>query len=157
MGALDTDVEVISGLTRRVDVGIASRLLLESDVVFAATLVRSHEGVPFCVTTVWLPPAIASLLDDVQPLRQPGNPGQLTVLGLLDQRLADPVSEADQSITVSAADPAQAAALRVEAGSPLLRVDRLFLDTRTRPVELSVSSFVPERYSYRVKLRRNSP
>jgi DNA-binding GntR family transcriptional regulator len=41
------------------------------------------------------------------------------------------------------------------AGHPMLRVDRLYSDVSGRPVELSVSHFLPEQYTYRVTLRRS--
>ena len=44
----------------------------------------------------------------------------------------------------------------VSAGHAMLRVDRLYSDTSGRPVELSVSHFLPEQYTYRVTLRRSS-
>ena len=37
-----------------------------------------------------------------------------------------------------------------------LRIDRLYFDAEDTPVELAVSYFDPEHYSYRVKLRRRS-
>jgi GntR family transcriptional regulator len=37
----------------------------------------------------------------------------------------------------------------------MLRVDRLYSDSADRPVELSVSHFLPEQYTYRVTLRRS--
>jgi GntR family transcriptional regulator len=43
-----------------------------------------------------------------------------------------------------------------QRGEPLLRVDRIYLTTDGQPVELAVSHFLPEQYSYRVKLRRTS-
>jgi DNA-binding GntR family transcriptional regulator len=152
----DTSVQVLSGLSRRVDVGIAGRLRLDSDTVYGVSFTRIHEGVVFCVTMVWLPPNVAQLLDDVAELRTPGEPVGTTVLALLDTRLKDPVAEADQSITVEAADSGRARVLGVEAGTPLLRVDRVYFDTLQRPVELAVSSFLPDQYSYRVNLRRGN-
>jgi len=56
--SLDTECEVVSPLQRKVDVEAASRLRLGSDEVFHVTLVRRHAGVPFCYTSVWLPPRV---------------------------------------------------------------------------------------------------
>jgi hypothetical protein len=36
----------------------------------------------------------------------------------------------------------------------MLRVDRLYSDSEGRTVELAVSYFLPEHYTYRVTLRR---
>ncbi len=49
-----------------------------------------------------------------------------------------------------------AAAVGCGAGHPMLRVDRLYRDGAGRPVELAVSHFLPEQYTYRVTLRRSS-
>jgi len=51
--------------------------------------------------------------------------------------------------------PAVAHAVSCEPGHPMLRVDRLYSDVSHRPVELSVSHFLPEQYTYRVTLRRS--
>jgi GntR family transcriptional regulator len=53
--SLDTDLELVSPLQRRVELAAASRLRQQSDVVGTATFRRLHDGVPFCETTVYLP------------------------------------------------------------------------------------------------------
>ena len=84
-----------------------------------------------------------------------GAVGTHTVIGLIEPHLAEPIAEAAQSITVAAADETAADAVGCAAGHPMLRVDRLYSDTTGRPVELSVSHFLPEQYTYRVTLRRS--
>ena len=37
----------------------------------------------------------------------------------------------------------------------MLRVDRLYTDSDGRAMELAVSQFLPEQYTYRVTLRRS--
>ena len=152
--SLDTTMQIVSPLSRKINVDVAGRLALHSDAVFSVTFLRLHDGVPFCVTTVWLPPSIASLLADVSELNSAGSDGRLTVIGVLDRRLDNPISEAYQSISLGAADTCQATALAVDPGTPLLRIDRLYYDTRHRPVELAIGVFLPEQYTYRVSLRR---
>lgn len=58
----DTKIEVLTGLTRRVDVDAASRLRLDNDVVCTVVFRRLHDGVPFVVTTVHLPETVARSL-----------------------------------------------------------------------------------------------
>jgi GntR family transcriptional regulator len=84
-----------------------------------------------------------------------GAVGTHTVIGLLEPHLADPIAEAAQSITVAPADDIVADAVGCQSGHPMLRVDRLYSDSSGRPVELSVSHFLPEQYTYRVTLRRS--
>ena len=84
-----------------------------------------------------------------------GTVGTQTVIGLLEPHLGEPITEAAQSITVAPADSAVADAVGCAPGHPMLRVDRLYSDAAGRPVELSVSHFLPEQYTYRVTLRRS--
>jgi GntR family transcriptional regulator len=153
----DTAMEVLQGLRRGVDVDAASRLRLPDDVVYTVVFRRLHgigADVPFVVTTVHLPESVARLVLDSTDLAQ-GAVGTNTVIGVLEPHLAEPIAEAAQSITVSTADEQVAAALGCEPGHPMLRVDRLYSDTTGTPVELSVSHFLPEQYTYRVTLRRS--
>ncbi|TFV55710.1 GntR family transcriptional regulator [Mycobacterium sp. PS03-16] len=150
----DTTIEVLRGLTRRVDVDAASRLRLDDDVVHTVVFRRLHEGVPFVSTTVHLPTAVVRTVADLTAL-DTGAVGTHTVIGVLEPHLPEPIAEAAQSITVAPADAAVAAAVGCPPGHPMLRVDRLYSDTAGRPVELSVSHFLPEQYTYRVTLRRS--
>jgi DNA-binding GntR family transcriptional regulator len=154
----DTTMEVRSGLTRRVDVEAASRLRLDDDVVHTVVLRRLHgapgEGVPFVSTTVHLPPELAAPVRDIAELRT-GATSTHTVIGLLEPHLRSPIAHAAQSITVAAADDTVAAAVGCRPGHAMLRVDRLYSDGDGRPVELSISHFLPEQYTYRVTLRRS--
>jgi GntR family transcriptional regulator len=150
----DTTMEVLAGLRRRVDVDAASRLRLDDDVVYSVVFRRLHDGVPFVLTTVHLvPPAAQSVL--ASSALADGAVGTHTVIGLLEPHLTEPIAEAAQSITVAPADDSVVNAVGCAPGHPMLRVDRLYSDSAGRPVELSVSHFLPEQYTYRVTLRRS--
>jgi len=151
----DTEMNIIAPLRRQVDVTAAGRLRLPGDIVYALAFRRSHHGTPFCLTVVSLPPAAGRVLASSAELTATGAISDVTVIGLLDTRLDAPIAEAEQSITVALADGAAAEALGCPAGHPLLRIDRLYLDTDGTPVELAVSHFLPELYSYRTSLRRS--
>jgi DNA-binding GntR family transcriptional regulator len=150
----DTTMEVTSGLRRQVDVEAASRLRLDDDVVFAVSFRRLHSGVPFGFTRVSLPEAVARPVLDAAET-QTGAVSTTTIIGLIEPHLAEPIAEAAQSITVGAADPEVAEAVGCATGHPMLRVDRLYSDSSGAPVELAVSHFLPEQYTYRVTLRRS--
>jgi DNA-binding GntR family transcriptional regulator len=150
----DTTMEVLAGVRRRVDVEAASRLRLDDDVVYSVVFRRLHDGIAFVSTTVHLVPSAAQQVLASSALAD-GAVGTHTVIGLLEPHLAEPVIEAAQSITVAPADDAVAAAVGCDVGHPMLRVDRLYSDTGGAPVELSVSHFLPEQYTYRVTLRRS--
>ncbi|WP_052865422.1 GntR family transcriptional regulator [Streptomyces niger] len=152
--SLDTTMQLTGPLRRRVDIDAAGRLRLDSDVVHTLAFRRLHDDVPFCHTTVWLPPDVGETLADVAQLAEAGARSTFTIIGLLDDRLDSPITEAEQSITVAPAPAAVAAELACEPGHPLLRIDRLYTTSEGRRVELAISYFLPEQYSYRVRLRR---
>lgn len=152
----DTSMEVLDPLARRVDLINASRLRLSSDAVFCLQFARTHDGIRFCVTKVFLPPHVGKELLKYDELTTGGAKSKLTVIGLIDANLADPIAEAQQSITVESAGSSEAEYLGCDVGHPLLRIDRLYLDTNGQVVELATSHFLPEHYSYRISLRRNS-
>jgi GntR family transcriptional regulator len=153
--SLDTRLEVLRPLRRRVDVDAASRLRLDSDVVHTVVFRRTHNDEPFCHTVAHLTPTAGALLAPLPELARKGATTDATIIGLLDPRLPRPIAEAEQSITAVAASPDLAAALACEAGAPLLRIDRTYATTDGTPVELAISHFLPEQYSYRVNLRRS--
>ena len=152
----DTTMEVVSGLRRRVDVDVASRLrLVDDDVVYTVVFRRCHDGVPFVLTRVYLPESVARRVLDSPEMRD-GAVSTSTVIGLTEPHLPAPIVEAAQSITVDAADLLVADAVGCGVGHPMLRVDRLYSDAVGTPVELAVSHFLPEQYTYRVTLRRST-
>lgn len=151
--SVDTDMEVLSSLTRRVEIEAAGRLGLSGDAVATVSFRRLHLGVPFCVTDVYLPPEVGALIADA-PEIQRGARSSRTIIGLLDPVLRDPIGGAEQTITVALADARVAAGTECEAGEPMLRIDRIYRTTTGEAVELAVSRFVTSLYSYRSSLRR---
>lgn len=152
--SLDTRLQVLRPLWRIINIEAASRLRLDSDAVHTILFRRTHDEEILCHTTAYLHPAAGEALNDVDKLRRPGATSDVTIIGLLDARLPAPIAEAEQSIT-AAADPVLADALGCQPYVPLLRIDRIYLTTDSQPVELAISHFLPEQYSYRVKLRRS--
>lgn len=152
--SLDTVCQVLSPFQRKVDIDIASRLRLPTDEIYAVTFVRLHADVPFCYTSVHLPPRIGHLLTGVAELTSPGRRSSITVIGLIDSRMRGAIATAEQSISAAGAPSDAARHLSCGPGEPLLRIDRLYFDSDNKPVELAISYFDPQHYSYRVKLRR---
>jgi GntR family transcriptional regulator len=151
----DSEMRVLRPLGESVDPTAAGRLRLSDDHVATATFTRLHDGEAFCHTRLWLPPWVHQRLGRVEELASPGALSRVTVIALLDEVLISPIQDAEQSISVEAAMPEVAQALDVAQGSALLRIDRVYSDTAGDPVELAVSHFHPDRYSYRVRLRRH--
>src|ERR1700730_13155544 len=152
--SLDTECQVVQPLQRKVDVEAAGRLRLPSDDIFTVTFVRLHADIPFCYTSVYLPPRIGQLLTDAGELSSPGRRSRVTVIGLIDSRLNGSLTAADQGISAAGAPSFAARHLGRDPGEPVLRIDRLYFDAEDDPVELAISYFAPEHYSYRVKLKR---
>jgi DNA-binding GntR family transcriptional regulator len=152
--SIDTRLEIVEPLRRRVDIEAAARLRQDGDVVHTVVFRRLHDEVPFCVTTVHLPPPVGTALAGEPALAAAGAVSTTTVIAMVDSRF--PIAEAEQSITAVAAAPPVAERLGCAAGDPLLRVDRTYHSTRGEPVELAISHFLPEHYSYRVRLRRGT-
>lgn len=150
----DSELQVLRPLMPAVDPACAGRLRLPDDRVVAATFVRVHHGEPFSHTTVYLPPEVRRRLGDAPQLASPGTVSPITVIGLLDRALEAPIRDAEQSITVGTARGEVAESLDLAPGTPLLRIDRMYFDGTGTPVELAISHFHPDRYSYRVRLRR---
>jgi GntR family transcriptional regulator len=153
--SMDTEMDIVAPLRRKVDVTAAGRLRLSSDVIYTVSFRRSYDGTPFCLTVVSLPPKAGQVLTSEPALTATGATSEVTIIGLLDTRLDGPIAEAQQSITVTLADQAAAESLGCPVGHALLRVDRLYFDTKGIAVELAESTFLPELYSYRTNLRRN--
>ncbi len=153
--SVDTQLELVIPLARRVDLAAAGRLQLSNDVVSSVAFRRLHEGLPLCFTRVSLPPAVGRVLEDVPELREVGRRSEYTVLGLLDQRMAAPVLHAEQSISVGRLPAEASSALDMQAGDAVLQIDRVYSDASGQAVELALNWFHPDHYSYRVRLRRS--
>lgn len=153
----DSQLQVVLPIGPAVDPTSAGRLRLPDDLVVTTTFVRLHRAEPFCHTAVFLPPWVHARLGDARELAAEGQVSEITVIGLLDQALDAPIRDAEQSITVATAPSEVADCLALPPGTPLLRADRMYFDASGEPVELAISHFHPDRYSYRVRLRRSLP
>jgi DNA-binding GntR family transcriptional regulator len=151
----DNQMEITVPLHPRVDVTTASRLRLSDDSVFQLEFRRRSADTAFVHTVATFPPHVGELLLTVPQLNDVGELTTETVIGLLHPLLENPVTETAQSITVASADEHVAESLGVEFGHPMLRIDRLYLDSEGQAVELAITHCVPESYSYRINLRRS--
>lgn len=151
----DSEMEILIPLGSVVDPSAASRLRLSDDRVARTTFLRRHRGEAFSHTTVFLPPAVGAKLSETRKLATAGTISSATVIELLDQVLEAPIQDADQSITVDDAPAAVTESLGLRPLTAALRIDRMYLDTARNPVELAISHFHPDRYSYRLNLRRH--
>jgi GntR family transcriptional regulator len=86
-----------------------------------------------------------------------GERTRINMISVVDQTSPVPVMVAQQSITVEPVPADLAVHIDKEPGEPVLRIDRLYFDARGRPIELGISWFHPDRYAYRLTLRRKAP
>ena len=152
--ASDTRMRVTRPMSRRVNVEAAGRLRAGSDVVGVIEFVRLHGQEPFCTTEVFLPRTSEEALRDVTELHTQDATSPTTIIGILNDRLESPITDADQSVTAVAAPQRVSELLGIGEGVPCLRIDRLYISADDQPVELAVSHFRPDLYSYRLRLRR---
>jgi len=153
----DTEVQLIVPLRPAVNVGAARALRLDSDWVATTSFVRTHDGAPLCFTIVAVPPDVGQQLLAIPGLQTPERGLKITVVGTLEKTSLGPVVEADQSITAEPIPGSIAKHLGCAPEHPGLRIDRIYYNAEQRPIEFSTSYFLPEMYSYRVRLQRTVP
>ena len=148
-----TEMELLQKIELISEGDAASRLELQSKVVAALALRRLYEDVPFGLTHVFLPPDLGQRLveAEVLPVRGPG-----TVIGALEGLIPGTIAGANQIITATSTPPDVAPLIDYETGQPCLRAERLYFDTEGLPVELAISFYKPERYAYRLQMRRRT-
>ena len=158
--SLDTEMQVVEPLHVLASLDAASSLQVDDDMVMSMSFVRLHEGSPFCYTRVHVPMELGRRLaglPEMAELAEPGARGRVTVISLLERVSDHPIHGAEQNATAEVATPELARRLGCANGLPVLRIDRLYRDRELRPLEFAVNHFNPDRYSYRLQLRRVGP
>ncbi len=152
----DSRYELVIPLHKRIELAAAGRLRLPTDDVACASFRRLNDQGAFCYTSVFMPPHIGELLQDVSELKEPGTASYRTVAEILDERIPGGIASAEQSITASGLSPEAAMNLQREEGETSLRIDLAYYDDQHAMVELQSSYFLPESYSYRSHWQRLS-
>jgi DNA-binding GntR family transcriptional regulator len=153
--SLDTEMEIMQPLGLVTEPPIATKLALQFDDVYRVGFRRFHEDLPFCFTYVYLPPRVAEVLGSATFLTRAGARSRSTIIGLLDRALPTHIAGSKQTVTAVAAPQTIAEWIDCDPSQPILRIERLHFDDDDRPVELCINYFHPERYSYRLQLRRS--
>jgi DNA-binding GntR family transcriptional regulator len=153
--SVDTTVETIEPLRRKADIDAAGRMRLTSDDVMQAIVRRRHADMPFCVTRVSFPVDIGTKVLEDGFLNRPGQVTSLTAISVVDRVAPQPIAGAHQSVSAVRLPADVAALVETDPDDPALRIDRLYYDTHGTPVELAISYFNPDRYSYRIELSRS--
>lgn len=129
----------------------AERLRLESEEVWVTRGVRQVSGSPFGYWEIYLPPEVGALIKS----RITGD-GNDTIIGQVQQNTDVRVSRAEQVVSAEVADAHVAKVLGIPVESPVLRIERLYLDQAERPVEWAVSTYGHDQYKYRIDLAPRS-
>lgn len=151
--AEDSVLKVVAPLRRVHNVVAGERLANDDQDVYTIEFMRLHDGLAFCRTEVFLPIWVGERLREESPeLSRVGSISSTTILGSVDD--IAPVRMAEQAVSVEMVLPRVAELLGIEDEGRVLRIDRKYFDEDQRVVELAVSHFHPDRYSYRIALER---
>jgi GntR family transcriptional regulator len=151
--SLDTELEVVQPVEWRTEIEAAGRLRLASTEVLVAVVRRLHHGLPFIVTSAYIPGDVGQV-SGIDRFTQAGQRTGETLIALIDRSDVGPIAGASQIATVAFVPEDFAALIDCLPRQPVLRIDRLYYNRSGEFVELTINYFNPTRYSYRLELRR---
>jgi GntR family transcriptional regulator len=133
---------------QRASAALARALQLRpNDAAIQVRRLLSFRGTPVVLDDIWLP---ASLFKGLTAERLSGYRGPM--YGLFESEFGVRMIRAEEKIRAVAADSASAALLGLEAGAPLLSVERLALTYGDKPVELRRGLYSTASHHYRNEL-----
>jgi GntR family transcriptional regulator len=150
----EREFHVVAPMTSIRNSAAATKLGLPGDEVGFVAYSQIHEGVPFGLVRMYLPPRVAQVLSGENFLFTKGGIGKEPVVAILNRKLQFPIAMAKQLIAAIAAPADVAQIIECEPNQPILQTEFLFFDTDARPVQLNVNFYHPERYEYRTQLQR---
>ena len=118
-----------------------ARDVLGADTVLRVRRLNRADGEPFAIVTVWVPEKLGARLSRHEVEQHP-------IYELLPMKLGG----ATQTIGAAAASARSASLLDVPVGSPLLRCERITVDTKRKPVLLSEHLFPALRTEFVVEM-----
>lgn len=119
--------------------------LAEGERVFRISRVRTIGGVPFIVETIILPQRLFAGLPDEADLPN-------TLYDHFQKVYGITIARGTEKLSAAAAGPAEAGALSVAPGTPLLKLDRIVYSLQNTPVEWRLSLCRTDQLSYVVEL-----
>jgi len=138
--------EVVSGaLAKELGCADGTRWLRISSL----RLPDSAGSAPTGWTDVYLDPAYAEIADTIR-----ASPETL-ISALIEARYGRRIAEIQQEIKATTATQAMARKLHVDAGTPMLKIVRRYLDMAGLLFEASISFHPAERFSVSMRLRRS--
>lgn len=140
---LETEVEVLDVVEMIPPVAISAQLDQEAGTVVQRVVRLRKLGEPFSYIVQYMPVDIADRIPRADMDKVP-------TLVLLE-RAGAAAHEAEEWITATAADPVTAATLGMEAGAPILRIERVVRDRKGRSIQVIHGNYRPDRFKYHVR------
>lgn len=146
---LNTNVKVIEFDYVPANIEVANALKIElGQEVQRAVRIREMKKVPFSYVVTFIPEDIGQSFNEEDLLHEP-------MLALLERTNDVHINRAVQTITATLADNIIAKHLKIQAGSALLKVERIVYDQDDRPVEYIIVCYCPEKYQLKLNLSRD--
>lgn len=120
----------------------------DSDVVQRSIRVWHHANLPFSHLTSYVPAEIGRAWTRADLARK-------TMTRLIEET-GIIIDHAKQQISAELANKTLASVLKVEPGSPLLRIQKITYDVNNRPIQCLVALYAPDRYQFSINLSRES-
>jgi GntR family transcriptional regulator len=136
------------GMTNRHDAGVRDQL--KERAVWQLKRLRLADDIPIAIEHAFYPPDIGLELEKRDLT-------SIIMYSVFEDELGHAIKEAKQTIGASLADTTSAKLLGVKAGSPLLSIQRLTVNTDGRPLELLRSVYLPGYFQLSINLTRRHP
>jgi len=128
---------------------VASSLRIAvGEPVISLSRLRLVDGIPLLAEEIWLQKSRFEPILEMEPSEF----GDL-LYPLYDELCGELVVSAEEILTVELANEMQARLLRLEAGAPLIVIERLALDLERRPLEWRRSRGPADRFRYHAEIR----
>jgi GntR family transcriptional regulator len=139
---------LLQGMTNRHDAEV--RKQLRERAVWQLKRVRLADDIPIAIEHAFYPPDIGLELEKRDLT-------SILMYRVFESEIGFQIKEATQTISASLADVVTGELLGVKAGSPLLSIERLTVNTDGRPLELLRSVYLPKYFRLSINLTRRHP
>jgi len=139
---------LLQGMTNRHDAEVRTKL--RERAVWQLKRVRLADDIPIAIEHAFYPPDIGLELEKRDLT-------SIVMYRVFETEIGFNIREATQTISASLADATAARLLGVKAGSPLLSIERLTVNTDGRPLELLRSVYLPNYFRLSINLTRRHP
>ncbi len=136
---------LLQGMTNKHDAEV--RHQLKERAVWQLKRVRLADDIPIAIEHAFYPPDIGLELEKRDLT-------SIVMYHVFETEIGFNIKEATQTISASLADATSARLLGVKTGSPLLRIERLTVNTDGRPLELLRSVYLPTYFRLSINLTR---